>query len=108
MSDTPRPAADAESTGFAPLRPDAVRLRGVTRRGRPCELVDNTGAGLPAAELQALLDALIAHERFGFALASAAGGATLDLGRPETAHVQIAGGLYRLIVHRYAARLEPF
>jgi len=108
MSDTPHPAAETDAAGWAPLRPDAVRLHGVTRRGRPCELVDNTGAALPAAELQAILDALIAQDRLGFSVTSAAGGVTLHLGRPETAHVQIAGGLYRLIVHRYTARIEPF
>jgi hypothetical protein len=70
--------------------------------------VDNTGERLPAGELQSILDALIAQDRFGFALSTAAGGVTLDLGRPETGHVQIAGRLYRLIVHRYAARIEPF
>ncbi len=108
MSDTPLPAPEAGGAAFGPLRPDAIRIQGVTRRGRPCALVDNTGERLPTDELQAILEALIAQERFGFALSSAAGGATLDLDRPETAHVQIAGGLYRLIVHRYEARVEPF
>lgn len=108
MSDTPHPAPEAGPAGLSPLRRDAVRLQGVTRRGRPCELVDNTGAGLPADELQAILDALIDQDRFGFVVSTAAGGATLDLARPESGHVQIAGRLYRMFVHRYAARIEPF
>ncbi len=91
-----------------PLRADAVRLAGTTRRGKPCELIDNTGRGLPRAELEALLAALIENDRFGFALASAKGGATLALDRLEAAHVQVAGELYRLFVHRYTARLERF
>jgi len=106
--DTRHTADETDALGWAPLRADAVRLRGVTRRGRPCELVDNSGDGLPVPELQAILEALIAQDRFGFVVVSAAGGATLDLGRPATGHVQIAAGLYRLIVHRYTARIEPF
>jgi hypothetical protein len=108
MSDTPYPAPEADPAGLGPLRPDAVSLQGVTRRGRPCTLVDNTGEHLPGDELQAILDALIDQEQFGFALTTAAGGATLDLARPETAHVQIAGRLYRMFLHRYTARIEPF
>jgi hypothetical protein len=109
IADTPPDAAgDGDFDACNPLRPDAVRIAGTTRRGKPCELVDNTGRALPREELRALLDALIAAEAFGFALASAKGGATLDLARRESAHVQIAGELYRLLVYRYQARLEPF
>lgn len=102
------PASPENYDTLNPLRPDAVRLAGTTRRGRPCALVDNTGAGLPHAELAALLDALIAADRFGFALASSGGGESLPLERRDFGHVQVAGGLYRLLVHRYEARLEPF
>lgn len=105
---TSDPAAGDDFDAFNPLRPDAVRVAGTTRRGRPCELVDNTGRALPLEELRALLDALIEADAFGFALVSAKGGATLDLARRESAHVQVAGDLYRLLVYRYEARLEPF
>jgi hypothetical protein len=91
-----------------PLRPDCVRLAGTTRRGKPCELVDNSGDALPRAELETILDALIRENRFGFGIASAAGGTTLDPARREGAHVQVAGKLYRLILYRYQARIEPF
>jgi hypothetical protein len=113
MPDTPRQPGPEAATipdfdAGNPLRPDAVRLAGTTRRGRRCELIDNSGDGLPPAELQAILDALIREDRFGFATASEAGGATLDLARREGAHIQVGGRLYRLIVYRYEARIEPF
>jgi hypothetical protein len=109
IADTPPdPAAAGDFDAVNPLRSDAVRVPGTTRRGKRCELVDNTGRALPRSELQALLDALIAADAFGFALASARGGATLDLARRESAHVQVSGELYRLLVWRYEARLEPF
>jgi hypothetical protein len=108
IADTPPGEAPDNFHAANPLRADAVRLGGTTRRGKACELIDNTGHGLPVEELAALLQALIEQERFGFALASAKGGATLALDRLEAAHVQIAGGLYRLFVHRYTARLERF
>jgi hypothetical protein len=102
------PAAPENYDTLNPLRPDAVRVAGTTRRGKPCELVDNTGRGLPRDELAALLQALVDADRFGFSLASAGGGAALPLDRRDFAHVQVAGELFRLIVHRYHARLEPF
>jgi hypothetical protein len=108
IADTTPGAAPDDFAGANPLRPDAVRLAGTTRRGKACELIDNTGRGLPRDELAALLEALIEQDRFGFALASAKGGTTLALDRHEAAHVQIDGGLYRLLVHRHTARLEPF
>ena len=91
-----------------PVRADATRLEGWTRAGRPCELIDNTGAGLARADLQAVLDALIAADRFGLAFASPKGGSTLDLEHREAGHIQIGEGLYRLLVRRYTARIEPF
>ncbi len=109
MSDTPgAPPASVNCVTPDPLRPDAVRVEGATRRGRPCALVDNTGDALPRAELESLLADLVAADAFGFRAASAAGGDTLDLDAPQAAHVQIAGRLYRLLVHRFEARLEPF
>lgn len=113
MPDTPRrPNPEAgtipDFEAANPLRPGAPRLRGVTRRGKACELVDNSGDRLPTSELQGILDALIREDRFGFATATAAGGMTLDLARREGAHIQVGGRLYRLIVYRYQARIEPF
>lgn len=109
IADTPLPPGPpANFDTVNPLRADAVRIAGTTRTGRPCELIDNTGRALPRDELGALLDALIEADRFGFAVLSAKGGNTLSLARQEAAHVQIGGELYRLLVHRYRARIEPF
>lgn len=109
IADTPPPPDPPGGFEAAnPLRDDAVRLDGITRGGRPCALIDNTGRALPHAELQALLDALIEADSFGFSVLSAKGGSTLSLDRRESAHVQIAGDLFRLLVHRYEARVEPF
>jgi hypothetical protein len=99
-------AADFEAAN--PLRPDCARIAGTTRRGKPCELLDNSGDALPRPELEAILQALIREDRFGFGTASAAGGTTLDPARREAAHIQVGGKLYRLIVYRYQARIEPF
>jgi len=103
MSDTSDPAAEP-----APLRADAVRVAGATRRGRPCTLIDNTGERLPETELREILAALIDQDRFGFRAASPAGGSALSIDQPETAHIQIGAKLYRLIVLRYEARIERF
>ncbi len=109
MSDTPTPpASSGEFDRLNPIRPDATRLAGVTCRGRACELIDNTGAGLSRGDLQEVLDALIAQDRFGLALVSPAGGSTLDLERREAGHIQIGTRLFRLLVRRYTARLERF
>jgi hypothetical protein len=109
MSDTPDPPVPGEEIErLSPIRPDAPRLAGVTRRGRRCELIDNTGAGLPREDLREILDALIAQDRFGLSLSSASGGNTLDLDRLESGHIQVGARLYRLLLHRYTARIEPF
>lgn len=109
MSDTPTPPAHpGEFDRMNPIRPDATRLAGVTSRGKACELIDNTGAGLAREELREVLDALIAQDRFGLSLASSRGGTTLDLERREVGHIQIGTGLYRLLVRRYTARIERF
>ncbi|MBI2311609.1 MAG: hypothetical protein HYU77_03805 [Betaproteobacteria bacterium] len=91
-----------------PLRPDAVRVEGLTRNGKPCVLVDNTGDRLPLGELRDILQGLIAQEAFGFKVLSPSGGGTLDLDRRECAHIQIGERLYRLLVYRFEARIEPF
>ena len=109
MSDTPTPPGHpAEFDRLNPIRPDATRLAGVTRRGRACELIDNTGAGIAPEDLREVLDALIAEDRFGLSLASSRGGATLDLERREVGHIQIGTDLFRLLVRRYTARIERF
>ncbi|MCU0805704.1 MAG: hypothetical protein MUF79_11550 [Burkholderiales bacterium] len=110
ISDTPGPPdlSGGDFDSLNPLRPDAVRVRGATRRGKPCELVDNTGERLPRAELESILAALVEQDAFGFNIASAKGGHTLDLERRESAHVQVGEKLYRLLVYRYEARIEPF
>ena len=100
------PSADYDASN--PLRDDAGVLRAETRRGKPCYLIDNTGDGLPQAELREVLQGLIEAEMFGFRTLSAGGGDTIPLDRRESAHVQIGGKLYRLIVYRYEARIEPF
>ena len=100
------PNADFDESN--PLRPDAVRLQGTTKRGKPCELIDNTGDSLPQRELRDVLDALIENEVFGFRTLSASGGETINLDRRESSHIQIGDNLYRLIVFRYEARLEKF
>jgi hypothetical protein len=82
------------------------RVRGRTARGRPCELVNRTGDALPRPELERLLAELVAARAFEFQ--ARGGGEGVALGRPQFAHVQVAGRLYRLIVERRAARLEPF
>jgi hypothetical protein len=82
------------------------RVEGRTARGRTCELVDESGDAIPVPELERLLADLIAGGAFGFRASGAAD--AVALGKPEFAHVQIGGRLYRLIVDRYSARLERF
>jgi hypothetical protein len=109
MSDTPTPPVPPAPPDAAhPHPPEAARVAGTTRRGRECELIDNSGDRLPRSELEAILDALVREDRFGFAAASSPGGTTLDPARVQAAHIQIGDRLYRLLVHRYQARIEPF
>jgi hypothetical protein len=82
-------------------------IEGVAHNGKPCRLVDSTGA-VPPEELRALLDDLIRERRFGISGLSAAGSNAIRLGAPEFTHIQMAGELYRLIVLPYEARIEPF
>lgn len=109
MADTPQfvdPAVDFDAQN--PLRIDAVVITGSTARGKRCELIDNTGAQLPRAELEAILHGLIENGVFGFRPVSAGGADAIRLERREAGHVQVGENLYRLIVYRYQARLEPF
>lgn len=91
-----------------PIREDAVRVTGLTKRGKECVLLDNTGKKLPVEEMQDILNGLIENEIFGFRTLSPAGGGTIDIDRRESTHVQICDDIYRLIVLRYEARIENF
>lgn len=109
MSDTsPFVDPDADFDACNPLRPDAVRVSGVTRRGKGCVLIDNTGLALQQEELHAILAGLIEKDAFGFRPLSSSGSNMLDMNRRESGHIQIGDALYRLIVHRYEARIEKF
>lgn len=85
-----------------------MRYEALTRQGRPCALTDNTGRRLSAAAVREILDALVANDAFGFRARSAAGGAVIGLDQAQATHVQIGDELFRLVVRRYEARLEPF
>lgn len=90
-----------------PISPGAVVLEGITLKGKPCRLVDNT-ATVPCDEMKALLRDLIEQHKFGPGGLSASGGNTITLGMPESAHVQLGDTLYRLLIFDYEARLEKF
>ena len=96
-----------EESGLPPLRSDAVILEGMTKRGKPCRLIDNT-VSAPREELAALLNDLIEQEHFGPSGLSMAGSNTISIGTPQSAHVQLGENIYRMIVVDYAARLETF
>lgn len=100
------PPADFDAGN--PLRGDARVVEGRTRGGKACRLVDNTGDALPEAELSDILQRLVEAKLFGFRSLSAGGGDAISLDQRETAHVQIGEKLYRLILYRYEARIEPF
>ena len=96
-----------EESGLPPLRSDAVILEGMTKRGKPCRLIDNT-VSAPREELAALLNDLIEQEHFGPSGLSMAGSNTISIGTPQSAHVQLGENIYRMIVVDYEARLEEF
>ncbi len=91
-----------------PLREDAKRFAGLTLRGKPCVLIDNTGANLPEAELLLILRTLIDAQQFGFKPRSSVGGNALAIDRRESTHIQIKDQLYRLVIYRFEARIENF
>ncbi|MBN2679041.1 MAG: hypothetical protein JXR24_02300 [Acidithiobacillaceae bacterium] len=89
------------------MRADAVIIEGKTKRGKPCKIIDNTCL-VPRAALQALLDDLIEQEHFGPSGLSMAGGNSIRIGAPQSAHVQLGDDIYRMIVVDYEARIEVF
>jgi hypothetical protein len=86
---------------------DGLEVRGRTRRGRDCALVNASGDALPREELERLLADLIAADAFGFHATGDSGGA-IRIDRPAFGHVQVGEHLYRLIVDRHRATLEKF
>ncbi|AOU96901.1 hypothetical protein BI364_01770 [Acidihalobacter yilgarnensis] len=90
-----------------PLSAQAIIIEGVTRHGKPCRVVDNTGA-VPVPELQALLDQLIKDGRFGLSGRSLAGDSRMLIGAPDFSHVQFGDAVYRFILFPYEARIEAF
>ncbi|HKK13413.1 MAG TPA: hypothetical protein VKA14_02000 [Gammaproteobacteria bacterium] len=78
-----------------------------TYHGREVTLTDKT-ASCPEAELQEILDALVAEGKFGIAGMSNSGSATIQIGAPEGAHIQIGGELYRLVITGYEAYVDKF
>lgn len=107
MSDKPRFTAAEQFRAANPLSPGAVVIEGVTRTGRPCRLIDNT-ASVERSELKALLEDLIRNKRFGVSGISSGGSNAVTLGAPVYSHIQLGGGLYRLVVFPYEARIERF
>ncbi|MDX5936546.1 hypothetical protein [Acidithiobacillus thiooxidans] len=99
--------AAIEDEGLQPVRADAVIIEGKTKRGKPCKIIDNT-CQVPRQELQALLDDLIEQEHFGPSGLSMAGGNSIRIGAPQSAHVQLGNDIYRMILVDYEARIEVF
>lgn len=91
-----------------PLREDAKRYSAPNAQGKTCTLIDNTGCNLPEAECLDILNALIENQLFGFRSLSAQGGSTIQLDRRESSHIQVGETLYRLVIYRHEARIEPF
>ncbi|WP_308389074.1 hypothetical protein [Acidithiobacillus sp. AMEEHan] len=99
--------AEQRDSALPPLTPHARVVEGQTRRGKPCRIVDNTGT-VAEAELRTLLEELIEQDHFQPLGLSMAGGNSIQIGAPQTAHVQLGDDLYRLIVLDYEARIEGF
>lgn len=93
-------------TGENGAETEGLRVEGCSDRGRTCTLIDRTGDAVSRAELERLLEELIAADAFGFQLTGDAAG--ISLAQARFAHVQVGDRLYRLIVERDSARLEPF
>ncbi|MCE5394521.1 MAG: hypothetical protein JJ693_08030 [Acidithiobacillus sp.] len=96
-----------EPEGLPPVHPHAQILEGKTKRGKPCRLIDNT-ASVDRVHLQQLLEDLIDQDHFQPLGLSTAGGNAIQIGAPQSAHVQLGEDLYRLIIIGYEARLEVF
>lgn len=96
----------ARGTGGNGAETEGLRVEGRSDRGRTCALIDRSGDAISRAELEGLLEELIAADAFGFRLTGDAAGIALTQAR--FAHVQVGDRLYRLIVERDTARLEPF
>ncbi|MFN4263762.1 MAG: hypothetical protein ACK4IT_09195 [Thioalkalivibrionaceae bacterium] len=90
-----------------PVAPGAQIVEGVTRSGKPCRVVDDTGT-IAREELESFLAHLIAEDQFGLKLISAVGSNALKLGEPQFTHVQFGDSLYRLLLFPYEARLQGF
>lgn len=88
------------------MKAEGLRVEARSDRGRICALIDYTGDAIPRGELERLLKELIAADAFGFQLTGDAAG--IPLAQARFAHVQVGERLYRLIVERDRARLEPF
>ncbi len=99
-------AKKARRTGGNGAETEGLRVERRSDRGRTCALIDRTGDALSRAELEGLLEALIAVDAFGFQITGDAAG--IALAQARFAHVQVGDRLYRLIVERDSARLEPF
>ncbi len=87
--------------------PAAHCVEGISHTGRPCRLMDNTGT-VDRAQLQTLLDELIAQKLFGPQALSGAGDNTLRLDQPRITHIQFGDTLYRLLLFPHEARIEKF
>ncbi|MEJ2061148.1 MAG: hypothetical protein P8Y64_11805 [Gammaproteobacteria bacterium] len=105
MHDETKQTPDAD--GPPPINDRAIVIEGTAHNGKPCRIVDNTGS-IDRAELQALLDQLIADRCFGLTGRSLAGSNAITLGQPDFTHIQIGTELYRLILFPYEARIEAF
>jgi hypothetical protein len=99
--------SESNAAGIPPISDKATVIDGVAHNGKPCRIVDNTGE-IDQAELQSLLDQLIAEKQFGLAGKSLAGGNTIKLGAPDFTHMQFGDDLYRFILLPYEARIEAF
>lgn len=87
--------------------PNAVIIEATAHNGRPCRIIDNTGA-VDEQQLRALLDDLIREKQFGIQGLSSSGGETITIGGPRFTHVQLGDALYRLLLFPYEARIEKY
>ena len=108
MSNKPSEYQPDNKTSSDSASPPAVHcVEGFSHTGKPCRLIDNTGT-VEHAQLQALLDDLIAQKLFGLQALSGAGDNTLRLDQPRITHIQFGATLYRLLLFPHEARIEKF